>query len=48
MTVAWAVLVSLFVSFTLTPMLSAWWGVEPQTAGESKNPLSRLIARFNL
>lgn len=47
MTVAWAVLVSLFVSFTLTPMLSAWWGVEPQTAGTSKNPLSRLIARFN-
>ena len=29
MTVAWAVLVSLFVSFTLTPMLSAWWGVDP-------------------
>lgn len=26
LTVAWAVLVSLFVSFTLTPMLSAWWG----------------------
>lgn len=25
MTVAWAVLVSLFVSFTLTPMMSAWW-----------------------
>ena len=29
MTVAWAVLVSLFVSFTLTPMLAAWWGVDP-------------------
>ena len=29
LTVAWAVLVSLFVSFTLTPMLSAWWGVNP-------------------
>ncbi len=26
LTVSWAVLVSLFVSFTLTPMLSAWWG----------------------
>ncbi len=25
LTVAWAVLVSLFVSFTLTPMLAAWW-----------------------
>ena len=25
LTVAWAVLVSLFVSFTMTPMLAAWW-----------------------
>ena len=25
LTIAWAVLVSLFVSFTLTPMLAAWW-----------------------
>src|SRR5690606_26129758 len=33
MTVAWAVLVSLFVSFTLTPMLSAWWGVNPHVEG---------------
>ncbi len=47
MTVAWAVLVSLFVSFTLTPMLSAWWGVEPHTAETARNPLSRGIARFN-
>ena len=31
-TVAFAVLVSLFVSFTLTPMLSAWWGVDPHAA----------------
>ncbi|HEY5112859.1 MAG TPA: efflux RND transporter permease subunit, partial [Coriobacteriia bacterium] len=29
LTVAFAVLVSLFVSFTLTPMLAARWGVEP-------------------
>ncbi len=29
LTVTFAVLVSLFVSFTLTPMLSARWGVEP-------------------
>lgn len=28
LTIAWAVLVSLFVSFTLTPMLSAWWTPE--------------------
>jgi HAE1 family hydrophobic/amphiphilic exporter-1 len=46
MTVAWAVLVSLFVSFTLTPMLSAWWGVEPHT-GEGRNPLKRAIRAFN-
>ena len=36
LTVAWAVLVSLFVSFTLTPMLSAWWGVDPHSAGHER------------
>ena len=47
-TVAWAVLVSLFVSFTLTPMLSAWWGVNPHVHGaESGNAITRVIARFN-
>jgi HAE1 family hydrophobic/amphiphilic exporter-1 len=46
-TVAWAVLVSLFVSFTLTPMLSAVWGVNPHGAGTSRNPLTRGIAAFN-
>src|SRR5690606_35212296 len=54
-TVAWAVLVSLFVSFTLTPMLSAWWGLNPHKGsgedgkGEGKRPnfLTRGIARFN-
>jgi Cation/multidrug efflux pump len=54
-TVAWAVLVSLFVSFTLTPMLSAWWGVNPHKGsgehghGDAKRPniLTRGIARFN-
>ena len=45
-TVAWAVLVSLFVSFTLTPMLSAWWGVAPHEAGAG-NVLTRLIGGFN-
>src|SRR5690606_17900279 len=47
MTVAWAVLVSLFVSFTLTPMLSAWWGVEPHRSHTAGNPLTKTIARFN-
>ncbi len=47
LTVAWAVLVSLFVSFTLTPMLSAWWGVNPHKAGTGGNVLTRSISRFN-
>lgn len=48
LTIAWAVMVSLFVSFTLTPMLSAWWGVDPHVAGvHGGNPLTRSIARFN-
>jgi HAE1 family hydrophobic/amphiphilic exporter-1 len=48
LTVAWAVLVSLFVSFTLTPMLSAWWGVNPHVHGAKANIVTRTIARFNL
>lgn len=49
LTVAWAVLVSLFVSFTLTPMLAAWWGVDPHGAGHHSggNILTRGITRFN-
>src|SRR5687768_2338239 len=49
LTVAWAVLVSLLVSFTLTPMLSAWWGVDPHHAGSASqgNALTRVIAKFN-
>jgi HAE1 family hydrophobic/amphiphilic exporter-1 len=48
LTVAWAVLVSLFVSFTLTPMLSAWWGVDPHVEGHGGgNVITRSIARFN-
>ena len=47
MTVAWAVLVSLFVSFTLTPMLAAWWGVDPHTGGHTRNPVTRGISAFN-
>ncbi|MDB4908564.1 MAG: multidrug resistance protein [Gemmatimonadetes bacterium] len=47
LTVAWAVLVSLFVSFTLTPMLSAWWGVNPHVHGAGANVVTRTIARFN-
>ncbi len=47
-TVAWAVLVSLFVSFTLTPMLSAWWGVNPHTGDATHgNVVTRTLGRFN-
>ncbi len=51
MTVAFAVLVSLFVAFTLTPMMSAHWGVDPHVEGGHgqpiRNPLKRGIAAFN-
>jgi HAE1 family hydrophobic/amphiphilic exporter-1 len=48
MTVAFAVLVSLFVSFTLTPMLSARWGVEPHQEGRGIFArLTRPIGAFN-
>ena len=48
LTVAWAVLISLFVSFTLTPMLAAWWGVDPhKEAGHEGNFITRPIAAFN-
>jgi HAE1 family hydrophobic/amphiphilic exporter-1 len=48
LTIAAAVLVSLFVSFSLDPMLSAYWA-DPQTeAHERGNPISRLLDRFNV
>ncbi|HEU4699190.1 MAG TPA: efflux RND transporter permease subunit [Gemmatimonadales bacterium] len=47
LTIACAVLVSLFVSFSLDPMLSAFWP-DPQTeAHERKNPVARALDRFN-
>jgi hydrophobic/amphiphilic exporter-1 (mainly G- bacteria), HAE1 family len=46
-TVAFAVLVSLFVSFTLDPMLSSRW-YDPQAEGQPQTGLvGRLLARFN-
>ena len=46
-TVAFAVLVSLFVSFTLDPMLSSRW-VDPDVERKGKrNALARLLDRFN-
>jgi HAE1 family hydrophobic/amphiphilic exporter-1 len=47
LTIACAVLVSLFVSFSLDPMLSAYWP-DPQTeAHERRNPIARALDRFN-
>ncbi len=47
LTIACAVLVSLFVSFSLDPMLSAYWP-DPQTEGhERRNPIARTLDRFN-
>src|SRR6185503_15619213 len=45
--VAFAVLVSLFVSFTLDPMLSSIW-YDPQAEGHAKRgPIGRALERFN-
>ncbi|HEX6966566.1 MAG TPA: efflux RND transporter permease subunit [Gemmatimonadaceae bacterium] len=47
LTIACAVLVSLFVSFSLDPMLSAYWP-DPQTEQhERRNPVARALDRFN-
>jgi HAE1 family hydrophobic/amphiphilic exporter-1 len=47
LTIACAVLVSLFVSFSLDPMLSAYWP-DPQTeAHERRNPIARALENFN-
>ena len=45
-TVAAAVLVSLFVSFTLDPMLSSVW-VDPDIEGGARGRLGRVLHRFN-
>lgn len=49
LTVASSVLVSLFISFTLDPMLSAYWGDPSATQVKPEQPgLSGMLARFNL
>src|SRR5690606_28579524 len=45
-TIACSVLVSLFVSFSLDPMLSAYWP-DPHIAMEQRPLISRLLGRFN-
>jgi HAE1 family hydrophobic/amphiphilic exporter-1 len=46
LTIASSVLVSLFVSFSLDPMLSAYWP-DPHVADHERVWLSRLLIRFN-
>jgi hydrophobic/amphiphilic exporter-1 (mainly G- bacteria), HAE1 family len=47
LTVVASVLVSLFVSFTLDPMLSAYWGDPPGHHQQPKRGISRVLQRFN-
>ncbi len=47
LTVATSVLVSLFISFTLDPMLSAYWGDPVGYHEQPKTGLSRHLATFN-
>src|SRR5215831_18129044 len=47
LTIASAVLVSLFVSFSLDPMLSAYWPDPQLEAHEHRNPIARALERFN-
>ena len=47
LTIAAAVLVSLFVSFSLDPMLSAYWADPQIEAHERRNPIARALDRFN-
>jgi HAE1 family hydrophobic/amphiphilic exporter-1 len=48
LTIAAAVLVSLFVSFSLDPMLSAYWADPQIEAHERRNPIARTLDRFNV
>jgi hydrophobic/amphiphilic exporter-1 (mainly G- bacteria), HAE1 family len=47
LTIAASVLVSLFVSFSLDPMLSAYWADPQVEAHEHRNPIARQLERFN-
>jgi hydrophobic/amphiphilic exporter-1 (mainly G- bacteria), HAE1 family len=46
-TVAASVLVSLFISFTLDPMLSAYWGDSADYQHQAKRGIGRWLAAFN-
>ena len=47
LTVVASVLVSLFISFTLDPMLSAYWGDPPGQHLLPKKGISKVLGRFN-
>jgi HAE1 family hydrophobic/amphiphilic exporter-1 len=47
LTIAASVLVSLFVSFSLDPMLSAYWADPQVEAGERRNPIAHQLEKFN-
>jgi hydrophobe/amphiphile efflux-1 (HAE1) family protein len=47
LTVTCSVLVSLFISFTLDPMLSAYWGDPPDHHTAPKTGISKVLGRFN-
>jgi hydrophobic/amphiphilic exporter-1 (mainly G- bacteria), HAE1 family len=47
LTVVASVLVSLFISFTLDPMLSAYWGDPPGHHDAPRRGFGRLLVRFN-
>jgi hydrophobic/amphiphilic exporter-1 (mainly G- bacteria), HAE1 family len=47
LTVVASVIVSLFISFTLDPMLSAYWGDPPGYHERPTRGVSRLLQRFN-
>ncbi len=46
LTIATSVLVSLFVSFSLDPMLSAYWP-DPEVPEDKKSVITRILDRFN-
>jgi hydrophobic/amphiphilic exporter-1 (mainly G- bacteria), HAE1 family len=48
LTVVASVLVSLFISFTLDPMLSAFWGDPPGHHQAPKHGISKVLERFNI
>jgi HAE1 family hydrophobic/amphiphilic exporter-1 len=47
LTVTCSVMVSLFISFTLDPMLSAFWGDPPDHHTAPKKGISKVLGRFN-